>query len=186
MATWLLSQGADVNASNPYGMTPLHVAVIMRRLELARLLLEHGAAVNAQTSVHQTPLHHAVLHKNAEMARLLLEHGAALNLADDTGRTPVDWVALKRSTPLVDVLVQHGVHWTRSDTIPDQPAVESPAILVTGIKVIDLLAPLKRGGRVGFFTPRLGVGFTVVLGQLIRSLSELHQGYAVSIGLESA
>jgi RNA polymerase sigma factor (sigma-70 family) len=186
MVTWLLSQGADVNASNPYGMTPLHVAVIMRRLELARLLLENGAAVNAQTAVHQTPLHHAVLRKNAEMARLLLEHGAALNLADDTGRTPVDWVALKRSTPLVDVLGQHGVHWPRPDTIPDQPTTEPPAILVTGIKVIDLLAPLKRGGRVGFFTPRLGVGFTVVLGQLIRSLSELHQGYAVSIGLESA
>ena len=48
------------------------------------------------------------------------------------------------------------------------------------------MAPLKRGGRVGFFTPRLGVGFTVVLGQLIHSMNELHQGYAVSIGLASA
>jgi F0F1-type ATP synthase beta subunit len=38
----------------------------------------------------------------------------------------------------------------------------------------------------GFFTPRSGVGFTVVLGQLIHSLSELHHGYAVSIGLETA
>ena len=56
MATFLLSQGADVNATNPYGMTPLHIAVIMRRLEMARLLLEHGATVNAQTSTNQTPL----------------------------------------------------------------------------------------------------------------------------------
>src|SRR5262249_60883283 len=78
MATHLLSQGADVNATTPYGMTPLHHAVIMRRLEMARLLLEHGATVNAQTPTHQTPLHHAVLRNNAEMARLLLEHGAAL------------------------------------------------------------------------------------------------------------
>ena len=38
MATFLFSQGADVNATNPYGMTPLHIAVIMRRLEMARLL----------------------------------------------------------------------------------------------------------------------------------------------------
>jgi F-type H+-transporting ATPase subunit beta len=47
------------------------------------------------------------------------------------------------------------------------------------------LAPLKRGGRIGVFTPRSGVGFLVVLGQLIHSMSELHQGCAVSIGLET-
>ena len=186
MATFLLSQGADVNATNPYGMTPLHIAVIMRRLEMARLLLEHGAAVNAQTSTNQTPLHHAVLRQNAAMARLLLEHGAVLNLADNAGHTPVDWVAIKRSAPLVDLLVQYGAHRPHPDTPTAQPATPSPSILVTGVKVIDLLAPLKRGGRIGCFTPRLGVGFTVVLGQLIHSMSEVHQGYAVSIGLESA
>jgi F-type H+-transporting ATPase subunit beta len=167
-------------------MTPLHHAVIMRRLEMARLLLEHGAAVNAQTPTHQTPLHHAVLRNNAEMARLLLEHGAALNLTDDVGRTPMDWAVIKQSAPLVDVLVQHGARRPHPDTTMDRPLTAPPAILVTGIKVIDLLAPVKRGGRVGFFSPRLGVGFTVVLGRLIHSMSELHHGYAVSMGLESA
>jgi F-type H+-transporting ATPase subunit beta len=47
------------------------------------------------------------------------------------------------------------------------------------------LAPLKRGGRIGVFTPRSGVGFLVLLGQLIHSMHELHQGYAVAIGLET-
>src|SRR5262249_32380948 len=51
---------------------------------------------------------------------------------------------------------------------------------------VDLLAPLQRGGRIGVFTPRSGVGFLVLLGQLIHSMSELHQGYALSIGLETA
>src|SRR4029453_3360663 len=50
MVQFLLSRGADVNATNPSSMTPLHVAVIMDWLGLARLLLEHGASVNATTS----------------------------------------------------------------------------------------------------------------------------------------
>jgi RNA polymerase sigma factor (sigma-70 family) len=186
IVTFLLSQGADVNATNSYGMTPLHNAVIMRRLDLARLLLEAGADVNAKTSVGQTPLHHAVLRANEEMARLLLAHGAVLNVADNAGRTPVDWAALKRSAPLIDVLAQHGAHRPSPATTEARLTTAPPSILITGIKVIDLLAPLKRGGRIGFFTPRSGVGFTVVLGQLIHSLSALHHGYAVSIGLETA
>ena len=51
MATLLLSQGADVNATTPYGMTPLHHAIIMGRLEMARLLLEHGAALNLAQAI---------------------------------------------------------------------------------------------------------------------------------------
>jgi F-type H+-transporting ATPase subunit beta len=157
----------------------------MRWSELARLLLEHGAAVNATTGVGQTPLHHAALRKNREMARLLLEHSAAPNLADKAGRTPVDWAALKRSAPVVDLLVQHGAPRPAADTTTAPSAVATPCILATGIKAVDLLAPLKRGGRISVFTPRSGVGFLVLLGQLIHSMHELHQGYTVSIGLET-
>ena len=185
MVHFLLSQGADVNATNLSNMTPLHVAVIMGWLELTRLLLEHGAAVNAKTSASQTPLHHATLRKNGEIVRLLLEHGAALTLADDAGRTPVDWAAIKRSAPVIDLLVQYGAPRPATDTITAQPTTAPPSILVTGVKAIDLLAPLKRGGRIGVFTPRSGVGSLVLLGQLIHSMSELHQGYALSIGLET-
>jgi F-type H+/Na+-transporting ATPase subunit beta len=57
-------------------------------------------------------------------------------------------------------------------------------ILETGIKIIDLLAPLQRGGYNGVFTPLPGVGKYVVLSQLIYHMTTIHDGYSVCIGLE--
>jgi len=51
--------------------------------------------------------------------------------------------------------------------------------LTTGIKIIDLLTPLARGGQIGIFTPLSGVGLMVVLGQLISSMHEQHQGHTI-------
>jgi len=55
-------------------------------------------------------------------------------------------------------------------------------ILETGIKVIDLIAPLARGGKVGLFGGA-GVGKTVVNTELIRNLAEEHGGLSVFAGV---
>jgi len=55
-------------------------------------------------------------------------------------------------------------------------------ILVTGIKVIDLLAPYKRGGKIGLFGGA-GVGKTVLIEELIRNIATQHGGYSVFAGV---
>ena len=55
-------------------------------------------------------------------------------------------------------------------------------ILETGIKVIDLIAPLARGGKVGLFGGA-GVGKTVVNTELIRNLAAEHGGFSVFAGV---
>ncbi|MGZ6022297.1 MAG: F0F1 ATP synthase subunit beta [Rhizomicrobium sp.] len=55
-------------------------------------------------------------------------------------------------------------------------------ILVTGIKVIDLLAPYARGGKVGLFGGA-GVGKTVLIQELINSIAKNHGGYSVFAGV---
>jgi F-type H+-transporting ATPase subunit beta len=57
-------------------------------------------------------------------------------------------------------------------------------ILETGIKIIDLFVPLKRGGQLGLFTPLSGVGKMVLINQLIYRLAAFHKGYIVYLGLE--
>jgi F-type H+-transporting ATPase subunit beta len=56
------------------------------------------------------------------------------------------------------------------------------SILVTGIKVIDLLAPYKRGGKIGLFGGA-GVGKTVLIQELIRNIATEHGGYSVFAGV---
>ena len=59
------------------------------------------------------------------------------------------------------------------------PAVE---ILETGIKVIDLLAPYSKGGKIGLFGGA-GVGKTVLIQELIRNVAAEHGGYSIFTGV---
>ncbi len=55
-------------------------------------------------------------------------------------------------------------------------------ILVTGIKVVDLLAPYARGGKIGLFGGA-GVGKTVLIQELINNIAKTHGGYSVFAGV---
>ena len=55
-------------------------------------------------------------------------------------------------------------------------------VLETGIKVIDLIAPITKGGKVGLFGGA-GVGKTVLIQELIRNIAEVHEGYSVFAGV---
>jgi F-type H+-transporting ATPase subunit beta len=58
----------------------------------------------------------------------------------------------------------------------------SPAVLATGIKVIDLICPFLKGGKVGAFGGA-GVGKTVVIMELINNIAKLHGGVSVFAGV---
>ncbi len=58
----------------------------------------------------------------------------------------------------------------------------SPQVLTTGIKVIDLICPFLKGGKVGAFGGA-GVGKTVVIMELINNIAKLHGGYSVFAGV---
>ena len=68
----------------------------------------------------------------------------------------------------------------------DAPAFEEQStaseVLVTGIKVIDLLAPYAKGGKIGLFGGA-GVGKTVLIQELINNIAKVHSGYSVFAGV---
>jgi len=58
----------------------------------------------------------------------------------------------------------------------------SVEVFETGIKVIDLIAPFRKGGKAGIFGGA-GVGKTVVIMELIRSIATEHEGFSVFAGV---
>src|SRR3954463_16425760 len=58
----------------------------------------------------------------------------------------------------------------------------SPAVFETGMKVVDLVAPFRKGGKIGVFGGA-GVGKTVIIMELIRNVAEEHSGYSVFAGV---
>jgi F-type H+-transporting ATPase subunit beta len=65
---------------------------------------------------------------------------------------------------------------------PLEDQATQTTVLETGIKVIDLVAPVRRGGKVGIFGGA-GVGKTVIIQELIASIAREHGGYSVFSGV---
>ena len=79
--------------------------------------------------------------------------------------------------------VESQEHWPihrETPSIEDQST--QTEILITGIKVIDLLAPYMKGGKIGLFGGA-GVGKTVIIMELIRNIATEHGGYSVFAGV---
>ena len=74
-------------------------------------------------------------------------------------------------------------HWPIHRQAPDfDEQVPATEMFETGIKVIDLLAPYAKGGKVGLFGGA-GVGKTVLIQELIRNIATEHGGYSVFTGV---
>jgi F-type H+-transporting ATPase subunit beta len=74
-------------------------------------------------------------------------------------------------------------HWPIHRPAPDvEELTPSQEILETGIKVVDLLAPYPKGGKVGLFGGA-GVGKTVLIQELIRTIAEEHEGLSAFCGV---
>ena len=86
---------------------------------------------------------------------------------------PVDEIGPIESTELREI---HQPAPTFADQNPESE------ILVTGIKVVDLLAPYAKGGKVGLFGGA-GVGKTVLIMELINNVAKAHSGYSVFAGV---
>ena len=70
-----LDKGADVNAKNESGVTPLLWAAWKGHKEVAELLIANGADVNAKMSKGWTPLNITIEFEHSEIADLLRKHG---------------------------------------------------------------------------------------------------------------
>jgi ankyrin repeat protein len=91
----LIDKGADVNAKDEVGWTPLHYAADNGHKDVAELLIAKGADVNAKNDYDETPLHIAEHNDHKDLAELLKKHGARKKFSwpgSDTGkaRDPAD------------------------------------------------------------------------------------------------
>src|SRR5512135_3805655 len=86
---------------------------------------------------------------------------------------PVDEAGPIKATEL------RGIHQPAPEYTEQSTEAE---ILVTGIKVVDLLAPYAKGGKIGLFGGA-GVGKTVLIQELINNVAKAHGGYSVFAGV---
>jgi F-type H+-transporting ATPase subunit beta len=79
----------------------------------------------------------------------------------------------------VEAEEKRAIHQPAPDFVEQSTESE---ILVTGIKVVDLLAPYSKGGKIGLFGGA-GVGKTVLIMELINNIAKVHSGFSVFAGV---
>jgi ankyrin repeat protein len=76
LVEFLIAEGADFNARDDSGLTPLHAACSAGALDYVRLLTSHGADLSVKDALGLTALDHAIMAGNAEIADYLVQRGA--------------------------------------------------------------------------------------------------------------
>ncbi|MGH9693302.1 MAG: ankyrin repeat domain-containing protein, partial [Bryobacteraceae bacterium] len=113
---FLLDKGADPNAANQSGATPLILAAWS--FERARLLVERGASVNAATGHGITPLIVAAAEPgNVATVRYLLDKGADLRARDTDGEDALSRSASSGDVETLKLLLDRGGDPKRADTL---------------------------------------------------------------------
>ena len=104
--------GADLDAPNPDGEMPLHVAARSGRVAITRLLIKHGANLNIANGDGETPIYAALMSGRTQIAELLLENGATLDadhLLHEVARKGI------ADRDVIEFLVRHGGDINKAD-----------------------------------------------------------------------
>jgi len=104
----LLSKGADVNAKDKFGWTPLHIATAQGSEDVVRLLIAKGGDVNAHDKIGDTPPYLAVELGHKALVELFLAKGVDVNTKREDGSTLLHIAANKDHKDLVELLINKG------------------------------------------------------------------------------
>lgn len=127
-----LEAGADLDAGNPGGYSPLFTATIYDQVEALKLLLEKKADINTPFSSYiatnyrgfpkgSTLLMAACKLEKKDIVGLFLHHGAELNAKDTDGCTALHYAAVAGDFPIVQMLVEHGADVNALDNEGNKP-----------------------------------------------------------------
>ncbi len=109
LAEQLIENGANMNALNEQGLTPLQESIFRKDRKAARLLILWGANVNVNSGPQNySPLHLAVLSADADLVWALLIAGADPNLTDSNDETPIFLAVRAGDKQVAEALIARG------------------------------------------------------------------------------
>jgi len=118
---FLISKGADVNAKDYFGGTPLYDAVYWASTDVIEILLESGANPNVQDKYGSILLYEVIADGYTDVVRLLFDYRAEVNIVDASGQTPLHEVAWNDHKDMAELIIDKGADVNVKDRNGDTP-----------------------------------------------------------------
>lgn len=103
IAEILLSSGADLEARDKAGRTPLTIACVYGRAEIVKALLPYGPNPYIRDEYGFSPLNYVAKTGNAEIASLFIESGVYMYPQDEQGKVPWDYVPFEKLADFIEL-----------------------------------------------------------------------------------
>jgi ankyrin repeat protein len=118
----MISDGADINATDETSRTPLHYAVMGGRMDVVELLINRGADVNVNDKYDITPmtllieiLSTGTQNKYVEILKFLIANGANVREESHFGMTALHWAAIAAQKDIAELLIAKGADINAKD-----------------------------------------------------------------------
>ena len=172
-----IKAGADVNARNQDGQTPLIVATLHEHIPIMEMLIDKGADVNCWDANHETALHHAVRKYSRNTMRVLIETGADVNAPNKYAETPLMLAVFSEIIEIVEMLINHGAEIDLYYGFNSETALNYAAKQISG-KTLKLLITI--GADVNF-GPQTALKTAVCYGHTDNVLTLIKAGADLNI-----
>ena len=187
----LAAAGANMEARDSEGITPIHMAAMLCYDENLRVLIELGANIEARDKKGRTPLMYAAIERYSDPMEVLLAAGANVYARDHHGRTPLLHAANDGYDELVKMLLQAGARMDDRDAYGNTPFILAggaifgcemmPVLLAAGADPHETNMPggwnaLTMAARSRYHNSGENVRYLVSLGLDVNSRDEL-RGY---------
>jgi ankyrin repeat protein len=140
----LLARGAEIDATDRWGATPLHEASTGGHTEVARYLISRGANVHSRYHDGRSVLNMAVRGGKAEILGILLDAGTDLHSKQPTF-TPLAFACLEGTTEMVNLLLQRGADPNVSVSCSGYPG-STPLMIAAQMGKVRMVRALLDGG----------------------------------------
>ncbi|MFT4511489.1 MAG: ankyrin repeat protein [Planctomycetota bacterium] len=117
----LVDAGAQLDAPNPGGYLPIHMAIFGGHAGAMQWLLDNGCPIDSRTSDGTQPLHEAASNGRLEIVKLLLDNGANVNAVTLSGAQPLHYAAIGGSKEIAALLIKAGASASNKDENGQSP-----------------------------------------------------------------
>lgn len=122
----LAKYGADLDARDISGMTPLHLATSCGFVSCMVFFLSQGANIEARDNNSNSPLLTAAMYGQVAALVLLLGNGAEVDICSEAGTTALCYASASLSLPMVISLLEHGANPNRQTKLHPDSKLSTP------------------------------------------------------------